>query len=173
MGGLAPGAPEVLVLSAAPLCPGDTAPVFSLPNQYAETVHLGALRGAPVVVMFYPFAFSRVCGGELAELGARWEEFAATGAQVLAVSCDAVHALRAYADQLGGQESPGVPFDLLSDFWPHGAVAESYGAFNQDRGCPRRSTFVLDTDLNVTHIISSAETVARSADAVLEAVRSV
>ncbi len=60
--------------------------------------------------------------------------------QVLAVSCDPVHSLRAFAEQ------DGLSFPLLSDFWPHGDVARAYGVFNEKRGCPDRSTFIVDRD---------------------------
>ena len=54
--------------------------------------------------------------------------------QVVAVSCDPVFTLRAFAD------ADGLTFPLLSDFWPHGAVASSYDVFDAERGCARRST---------------------------------
>jgi alkyl hydroperoxide reductase subunit AhpC len=60
--------------------------------------------------------------------------------QVLAVSCDPVFALRAFADR------DGLTFPLLSDFWPHGEVAQRYGVFNADRGCAERATFIVDRD---------------------------
>ena len=61
------------------------------------------------------------------------------GSKVLAVSCDAMYSLRAYAD------AEGIPFDLLSDHWPHGAIAQAYGVFDELAGCARRGTFVLDS----------------------------
>ena len=56
------------------------------------------------------------------------------GARVLAVSCDAMYTLRAYAD------AGGIAFDLLSDHWPHGAIAQAYGVFDELAGCARRGT---------------------------------
>lgn len=147
---------------------GQPAPDFSLRNQYGETLELSALAGRPVVVMFYPLAFSRVCGGELAEIISRWGEFRSIGARLLAISCDSTHTLRAYAEELAGQESE-LAFDLLSDFWPHGEVSTAYGAFDAQNGFPCRETFVLDAELRVQGNISAARSEARDLDAVLSA----
>ncbi|WP_328998474.1 peroxiredoxin [Kribbella sp. NBC_00709] len=116
---------------------GSRAPDFSTRNQYGEQVRLSDFSGRrDVVLVFYPYAFSQVCTSELAELRDRPELLAA--AEFLAVSCDPMFTLRAYADtqQLG--------FSLLTDFWPHGAIATSYGVFDEDRGCALRGTFVVD-----------------------------
>jgi peroxiredoxin len=67
------------------------------------------------------------------------ESFVALGSRVLAISCDAIYTLRAYAD------TEGIPFDLLSDHWPHGAIAQAFGVFDEHAGCARRGTFVLDS----------------------------
>jgi mycoredoxin-dependent peroxiredoxin len=57
---------------------------------------------------------------------------------VLAISCDPTYALRVFAD------TDGLNFPLLSDFWPHGEVSRAYGAFNEERGAPNRSSFIVD-----------------------------
>ena len=118
--------------------PGHLAPGFELPNQHGEPVSLSALRGTAVVLVFYPFAFSRVCTDELDELQANLGEFRSRSARVLAVSIDHRYALRTYAEQRG------YGFDLLSDFWPHGEVAEQYRVLNLSEGYARRSTFFID-----------------------------
>jgi mycoredoxin-dependent peroxiredoxin len=91
------------------------------------------------VIIFYPWAFSSICRDELAAIRDDHERFVAVGARVLAVSCDAMYTLRAYAD------AEGIPFDLLSDHWPHGAIAQAYYVFDEESGCARRGTFVLDS----------------------------
>jgi peroxiredoxin len=100
---------------------------------------VSSLRTAPVVIIFYPWAFSSICRDELAAIRDDHESFLALSARVLAVSCDAMFSLRAYAD------AEGIGFDLLSDHWPHGAIARAYGVFDEDAGCARRGTFVLDS----------------------------
>jgi peroxiredoxin len=59
--------------------------------------------------------------------------------EILQISADPVPSLKAWAEQLGG-----LPFPLLSDYWPHGAVGKAYGVFNDERGMDKRSAFVLD-----------------------------
>lgn len=120
---------------------GDPAPDFTLRDQHGRRTSLSALRGErAVVIVFFPFAFSGVCTGELRELRERADQIAQAGAQLLAVSCDPMFALRAFADQ------DGLEFALLSDFWPHGEVASAYEVFDQEHGCPTRSSFVVDRE---------------------------
>jgi mycoredoxin-dependent peroxiredoxin len=90
------------------------------------------------VVMFYPYAFSRVCTGELCAVRDSLPTFESEDVQVLALSCDPMFSLRAFAEQ------DRLTFPLLSDFWPHGAVAAAYGVFDEGRGCADRSTFIVD-----------------------------
>jgi len=120
---------------------GQQAPAFALRDQHGATVSLASYRGdKAVVLMFYPFAFSRVCTGELSEVVERLSTFVSDDVQILAVSCDPMFTLRAFAEQ------EGLTFPLLSDFWPHGEVAAAYGVLNPDRGCAERSTFIIDRD---------------------------
>jgi peroxiredoxin len=120
---------------------GDRAPDFTLRDQHGRAVASSAWRGErAILVVFFPFAFSRVCTGELRELRDNAGSLREVGAELLAVSCDPLFSLRFYADQ------DGLDFPLLSDFWPHGEVATRYGAFDADQGCPTRSTFLVDRD---------------------------
>ena len=115
------------------------APAFTLQNQHGESISLSDFAGKQhVVIVFYPFAFSGVCTRELCELRDFSADFTDTGAVVLAVSCDPMYSLRAFADR------EGLDFSLLSDFWPHGEVSTSYGVFNERRGCSGRATFIVD-----------------------------
>src|SRR5687768_42881 len=70
----------------------------------------------------------------------RLADFMTFDSEVLAISCDPVYSLRAFAD------ADGLNFTLLSDFWPHGEVTRAYGVFDEARGCPRRSSYVVDKD---------------------------
>jgi len=119
----------------------EMAPDFELRDQHGQTVSLRSFRDSKaVLLMFYPFAFSRVCSGELSELRDNVADFVSDGVQLLAVSCDPVFSLRAFA------ERDGLSFPLLSDFWPHGAVSSAYGVFDERRGCSARSTFIIDKE---------------------------
>jgi peroxiredoxin (alkyl hydroperoxide reductase subunit C) len=66
--------------------------------------------------------------------------------EILQLSADPVPALKAWAEQLGG-----LPFPLLSDFWPHGAVGQAYGIFNDQRGMDARAAFIVDGQGIIRH----------------------
>jgi peroxiredoxin len=119
---------------------GDTAPEFSLPDQDKQVVSLAELRGAPVLVVFYPFAFSGICTGELCQLRDELTTYTEAGVKVVAVSTDPAFSLKAFKAQ------EGFDFPLLSDFWPHGATAQAYGVFNDKAGMALRGTFLVDPE---------------------------
>ncbi len=120
---------------------GRPAPDFELRDQHGQTVTLSGFRGrTAVLLVFYPFVFSGVCTEELQALRDDRPDLRAGDAALLAVSCDPMFSLRAFAD------SDGIEFPLLSDFWPHGAVSSAYGVFDSRRGCPSRSSFVVDRE---------------------------
>ena len=121
-----------------PVSVGDPAPGFTLLDQDRQPVTLSALRGAPVLLVFYPFAFSALCGSELGRLRDSLASYA--GVTVLAISTDPVYSLRAFRAQ------EGYDFPLLSDFWPHGAVASAYGVLDERAGMALRATFLVDGD---------------------------
>ena len=131
---------------------GDEAPDFELKDQSNEVVKLSSFRGdKPVTLVFYPFTFTGVCEGELCQLRDDFSIYEAVGVQVLAVSCDTRHAQRVWAEQEGYQ------FPVLSDFWPHGEVAQAYGVFNEALGCANRATFVLDENGVVVDTFASPD----------------
>jgi peroxiredoxin len=122
-----------------PVAVGDDAPDFTLKDQDGNDVTLSSFRGNDnVVLVFYPFTFTGVCEGELCALRDDRSDFSARNARVLAISCDSRHAQQQWAKQ------QGFDFPVLSDFWPHGAVAREYGVFNEALGCANRATFVID-----------------------------
>ena len=120
---------------------GDIAPDFELPDQHGTPVKLSSFRGVKnVVVVFYPLAFSPVCSGELCAMREDFPEVTADDVELLTISVDP-------SSPTGpGREQENFEFSLLADFWPHGAVAKSYGVFDDERGLAIRGTFVIDTD---------------------------
>ncbi|MHA7155168.1 peroxiredoxin [Arthrobacter sp. TMN-50] len=118
---------------------GGPAPDFELANQFGEPIRLSELRGTPVALVFYPFAFSGVCTGELCELRDNLAMFDDEGVRLLALSVDSKYTLRAYA------QDQGFTFDLLADFWPHGDVAARYGVLDATRGYAERVTYLIDS----------------------------
>lgn len=119
---------------------GDAAPDFTLSDHTGEAVTLSELRGRPVVLVFYPAAFTGRCTGELCEIRDELAAFDDAEAEVLAISVDTAASLRVFAEQ------EGLRFRLLSDFWPHGAVAQAYEVFDPVKGAPRRSSYVVDRE---------------------------
>ena len=117
---------------------GQAAPDFTLKDQNNQDVTLSSFYGRPVLLVFYPLAFSGICSGELCTLRDDLPRFAAEDVTILTVSVDSVFTHRVWADQ----EKFGFP--LLSDFWPHGEVARSYGVFDDNKGVARRGTFAID-----------------------------
>lgn len=118
---------------------GTEAPDFTLKDQNHQDVTLSSLRGdRAALVVFYPFAFSRICTGELTAVREHLTDFQNDAVQVLAVSVDHPYALKAWS------QAQDYRFPLLSDFWPHGKVAQDYGVFDDRSGKAVRGTFLVD-----------------------------
>lgn len=138
---------------------GQVAPSFTLTNQYGEAVSLEDFRGKKnVVLMFYPFAFTGICTGELCTIRDRYTDFVNDDTVVLSVSCDSMHTLKVFAAQ------ENLTHAMLSDFWPHGDVAKAYGAFLDEKGFATRASFVIDKDGVVRWAVVNGPGEARSAD---------
>jgi len=135
---------------------GDTAPDFTLNDQTRTPVRLGDFRGSKhVLIVFYPLAFSGVCTGEMCTLRDSIESFRSDDIETLAISVDSSAATAAWAAR------DGYDFPLLSDFWPHGAVAERYGVFDAEKGLAMRGTFLVDKEGVVRFAEVNAVTDAR------------
>ncbi|MFD7903043.1 peroxiredoxin [Kitasatospora sp. NPDC057904] len=119
---------------------GTGAPDFELRTQHGELIGLSDFRGAKAVVLvFYPFAFTGVCTGELGAIQKELPRLQNDAVQVLGISVDSQFSQRVFADR------EGLDFPLLADFWPHGEVARAYGVFDEEKGCALRGTFVIDS----------------------------
>jgi len=119
---------------------GTKAPDFTLNDYNKQQVKLSEFQGDKnVLLVFYPFAFSGICTGELCQVRDELAEYTDRNVQVIGVSVDSPFALKAWA------EHEGYKFPLLSDFWPHGEVASAYGVFNEKAGLANRGTFLIDT----------------------------
>jgi peroxiredoxin len=122
-----------------PIGVGAEAPEFVLKDQNNQEVRLSDFRGRrAVLLVFYPFAFTGTCQGELGEVRENLNEYVNDDVQVLTVSVDSPYSHKVWADR------EGYDFPLLADFWPHGAVAQAYGVLNDAIGAANRGTFVID-----------------------------
>ena len=138
---------------------GDQAPDFSLINQFGETVTLSEFRGKKnVVIVFYPLSFSGICTGELCELRDNFAQFERSDVELLAVSVDSKFVQKKFADE------EGYKFSVLADFWPHGAVAKTYGVFLEENGFSNRATFVINKEGELVSKFITAPGQARSLD---------
>lgn len=118
---------------------GDIAPDFEIKDQHGQLVKLSSFRGEKnVVITFYPFSFTGTCTGELCALRDDLGAFQNEKVQLLAISCDSSYVQKVFA------EKEGYTFPVLSDFWPHGAVATAYGVFDEIKGFAQRGTFIID-----------------------------
>ena len=126
---------------------GMQAPDFTLVNQDRQTVTLSDYRGAPVVLAFFPAAFSSVCQKELCTFRDSMGRLGQAKAQVLGISVDTFFTLKAFQDQ------QKLPFPLLSDF--NKQAIRDYGVYNEDmiglKGIAKRAVFVIDKDGVVRH----------------------
>jgi mycoredoxin-dependent peroxiredoxin len=117
------------------------APDFQLVNQFGQTIQLSDFRGEKsVALVFFPLAFSGTCTSELCELRDNLSLFEDSGVELIGISVDSRYTLRAWG------EREGYNFNLVADFWPHGAVAKEYGVFLERKGYANRATFLIDTN---------------------------
>ena len=128
------------------LTAGDEAPDFELRSHKGGTVKLSDFRGKKnVVLAFHPLAFTPVCANQMRGYESDLAKFEQAGAVVLGISIDAQPAKAAWAKTLDS-----ISYDLLSDFHPHGEVAQKYGIFRQKEGFSERAIFVIDKTGRIT-----------------------
>ncbi|AYJ50088.1 peroxiredoxin [Rhodococcus sp. P1Y] len=122
-----------------PLEVGAQAPDFTLKDQNNQEVTLSSYRGEKnVLLVFYPLAFTGTCQGELCKVRDELPKFENDDTAILAISVGPPPTHKIWAAE------QGYTFPLLSDFWPHGSVAQAYGVFNEGAGFANRGTFVID-----------------------------
>ena len=138
---------------------GQQAPDFIAKNQFGEEIRLSDFRGKKnVLLMFYPFAFTRLCTQELCVIRDRGPEFENDTTEVLSVSCDSPYTLKVFA------ETENLEHQLVSDFWPHGEISRAYGVFLEDKGFSTRGSFVIDRDGVIRWMVVNGPGEGRNAD---------
>ena len=119
---------------------GQPAPDFALPSVAGEKVRLSQFRGKNVVLSFVPAAWTHICSEQWPGYNIVKDDFEKRNAVLLGITVDNVPTLYAWTKQMGK-----VWFHVLSDFWPHGTVAEKYGVLRSD-GMTERALFFIDKD---------------------------
>ncbi len=128
---------------------GLPAPDFELRNQDKELISLDSLKGRKTLVVFIPFPFTGICDAEACMLRDSAGDYGDLDANVVVITTHAFSSNKQWADAYD------IDYPILSDYWPHGAVATAYGTFNDAIGVAMRSTYVLDTDGVVRDIIAT------------------
>jgi peroxiredoxin/glutaredoxin len=117
---------------------GDRAPDFKLPSHLDSDIALSDLKGKVVVMAFFPLAWTPVCTVQIPSYEADLNQFVSLNTQILSISVDSVPSLKAWTQTFGG-----IHYPVLSDFYPHGAVAQKYGVLLPD-GRAARALFIID-----------------------------
>lgn len=147
---------------------GAVAPDFTLSDQHGEELTLSELVAeGPVALVFFPLAFSGICTGELCELRDNIQIFEDSKVRLLGISVDSVWSLKAWA------AAEGYEFSILSDFWPHGAVAKEYGVFVEEAGIATRATLVIGEGRKVLASFETAPGEARDFGAYRDAIAAI
>ncbi len=121
---------------------GDAAPDFTLADINQVKVSLSDYKGRKnVLLVFYPMAFSPVCSAQIPSYQKIYDKFEELNTEVIALSVDSIFTHKAWADGLGG-----ISYPLLSDFWPHGGVADLFGVMRENEGFAERALIVVDKE---------------------------
>lgn len=147
---------------------GAPAPAFELRDTEGNPVSLDSLKGRKSLIVFIPFPFTGTCEGELCAIRDRLADLNAVDANVVAITTDTIFSNAEWS------KKNGFGFPVLSDFWPHGAVTDAYGAFDPKVGAANRWTFVLDKDSIVRAIVATeSRKFAREVDHYIEALEEI
>jgi peroxiredoxin len=144
---------------------GDKAKSFNLRDQNGEDFRLSHFKGKKVVLSFHPLAWTSVCAEQMKSLEKNKKTFESVGAIAVGISVDTVPSKKAWAEYLGLKTTR-----LLSDFWPHGHVAQLYGIFRGEEGFSERANIIVDTNQNIAFVkvypLSELPDIAEVLDAV-------
>jgi len=142
---------------------GDKAPEFELYTTPDQKLRLDELAGQKVILAFYPADWSPVCGDQMALYNETLKYFQKYNAQILGISVDSKWCHMAFA------EARKLHFPLLADFEPKGAIARSYGVYDEKEGECQRALFVLDEHHTIQWSYLSPVGINPGADGILDA----
>jgi peroxiredoxin len=122
-----------------PIAAGETAPDFTLKDQEGRDFILSEQKGKRVLLSFHPLAWTGICTAQMKALEAHYKAISALDTLPVGLSVDALPTKKAWADSMGLKN-----LRILSDFWPHGAVARAYGLFREHGGTSERANVIID-----------------------------
>ncbi len=126
---------------------GDEAKDFTLSDQDGKDISLSGFKGKKVLLSFHPLAWTKVCADQMKSLEKNRARFEKLNTVALGMSVDTVPSKKAWAKELGIKNTR-----LLSDFWPHGEVAQSYGIFREKEGISERANIIVDENGKVRFV---------------------
>jgi len=127
--------------------PGDRAENFSLKDQNDQVFELRKNAGRRTLLSFHPLAWTSFCAGQMKSLEEHFEALAALNTVAFGISVDSVPCKKAWADHLEISKTR-----FLSDFWPHGGVAQLHDVFNHEVGIARRTNIIVDEKMTVRFV---------------------
>jgi peroxiredoxin len=122
-----------------PITVGETAPDFTLKDQDGNVFKLSEQKGKKVLLSFHPLAWTGVCTEQMKSLEANYKAITALNTIPVGLSVDPIPSKKAWADNMKLKN-----LRILSDFWPHGAVAKAYGLFREHGGTSERANVIVD-----------------------------
>jgi peroxiredoxin (alkyl hydroperoxide reductase subunit C) len=125
-----------------------------------SSISFSDYKGKWVVLLFYPFDFTPVCSSELVAFNERLAEFDKRGAVVIGASCDSIFSHIAWSKELGG-----IRFPVIGDLTKH--VARHFEVLNEDKGCPHRAAFLIDSHGVIRAVLCNDTPIGRNTDEVL------
>lgn len=127
--------------------PGDKAPDFTLKDHNKNDVTLSEYRGKKILLSFHPLAWTKICAEQMKSLEENFQELVKLNTVALGMSIDTVPSKHAWARTLGIEQTR-----LVSDFWPHGALAQQYGLFRKQDGFSERANVIIDEEQKVVFV---------------------
>jgi len=126
---------------------GEDVPDFILKDQNNKEFKLSDFKGKKVLLSFHPLAWTAFCGDQMQSIEKNWDQFKEFNTVAVGISVDTIASKKAWADTLNIKN-----VRLLSDFWPHGRVAELYGIFRQKDGFSERANILIDENQKISFV---------------------
>jgi peroxiredoxin len=122
-----------------PIAVGDAAPDFTLKDQWGKNFTLSRQKGKKVLLSFQPLAWTSICVNQMKTLEENYDTITSLKTVPVGLGVDTIPSKKAWSDHMGVKD-----LRMLSDFWPHGAVAKLYGIFREDGGTSERANVIVD-----------------------------